>query len=211
MVEAHRSRVAANSRLTTSLYAHLSELWHRVSNNRGDEMRLAQRITAFRQDRKGATAVEFALIAGPFFFFLMALVEVAAVFFASTVIENAVLESAREIRTGQVQTVGMDADGFREAVCDRVEVIADCNRLEFDVRVFEDFDDVSGPAPLNGDDEFDSDSMGFDPGDAGDIVMVRVFYRWPLLMPNFFGTMSNMTGNERLITSATVFRNEPWD
>ena len=146
----------------------------------------------------------------------MALVEIAAVykrsvFFASTVIENAVLESAREIRTGQVQAGGMDAEGFREAVCLRVEVIADCNRLEFDVRVFEDFDGAVGADPTNDDGELDPDTMGFDPGDAGDIVMVRVFYRWPLLMPNFFASMSNLPNNERLITSATVFRNEPWD
>lgn len=174
-------------------------------------MRLNRTFTAFRRDRKGATAVEFALIAGPFFFFLMALVEVAAVFFASTVIENAVLESAREIRTGQVQAGGMDADGFRDAVCARVEVIADCNRLEFDVRVFEDFDTSGAPGAINGDGELDDENMGYDPGEAGDIVMVRVFYRWPLLMPNFFGRLSNLPANERLITSATVFRNEPWD
>lgn len=174
-------------------------------------MRLKHRFTAFRRDRKGATAVEFALIAGPFFFFLTALVEVAAIFFAATVIENAVLETAREIRTGQVQAGGMDADGFRDAVCDRVEVIADCGRLEFDVRVFQDFDTSGAPDALGDNGELDTDNMGYDPGDAGDIVMVRVFYRWPLLMPNFMGQMANMPRNERLITSATVFRNEPWD
>lgn len=174
-------------------------------------MHLARRFRTFRRDRKGATAVEFALIAGPFFFFLMALVEIAAVFFASTVIENAVLESAREIRTGQVQAGGMDADGFRDAVCERIEVIADCARLDFDVRVFQDFDTVAVSDPVNDDGDLQTDDMGFDPGDAGDIVMVRVFYRWPLLMPNFMNSMSNMSNNERLITSATVFRNEPWD
>lgn len=174
-------------------------------------MHLARKFRTFRRDRKGATAVEFALIAGPFFFFLMALIEVAAVFFASTVIENAVLESAREIRTGQVQAGGMDADGFRDAVCARVEVIADCARLEFDVRVFADFDNVAVSDPVTDDGDLQTDDFGYDPGDAGDIVMVRVFYRWPLLMPNFLNSMSNMSNNERLITSATVFRNEPWD
>ena len=174
-------------------------------------MHLTRKLRTFRRDRKGATAVEFALIAGPFFFFLMALIEVAAVFFASTVIENAVLESARELRTGQVQAGGMDADGFRDAVCERIEVIADCARLDFDVRVFQDFDNVAVSDPVTDDGNLQTDDFGYDPGDAGDIVMVRVFYRWPLLMPNFMNSMSNMSNNERLITSATVFRNEPWD
>ena len=57
----------------------------------------------------------------------------------------------------------------------------------------------------------DTSDFGWDPGDAGDIVLVRVFYRWSLLTPNFGGALSNMKDNQRLISAATVFRNEPFD
>jgi Flp pilus assembly protein TadG len=53
-----------------------------------------------RRDRSGSAAVEFAMIAAPFFLLLFAMIEVAAVFFTGTVLENAVLETARQIRTG---------------------------------------------------------------------------------------------------------------
>tara|TARA_R110002072_G_scaffold90929_7_gene203219 strand:+ start:196 stop:723 length:528 start_codon:yes stop_codon:yes gene_type:complete len=168
-------------------------------------------IKRFKTSKRGSAAVEFALIAGPFFFFLMALIEVAAVFFASTVIENAVLESARLIRTGQLQNGGGDAGSFQTAVCDRIEVIADCDRMAFEVAVFDDFDDIAPTAPLDGDGNLAAGSIGFDPGDAGDIVLVRVYYSWPLFLPNFAGRLSNMADNHRLITAATVFRNEPFD
>jgi len=164
-----------------------------------------------RRDRSGATAVEFALVAAPFFFLLFAMIEIAAVFFTSTVLENAVLETAREIRTGQAQAAGMTQAGFQDEICTRIEVVGDCDRLEFDVRVFQGFNTVDQSSPVNEDGTLNNDSFGWDPGEAGDIVLVRVFYRWSLLTPNFGGALSNMGGNQRLLSAASVFRNEPFD
>lgn len=174
-------------------------------------MRKTGFFRSFRKNRDGATAVEFALVAGPFFFFLMALIEIAAVFFAETVIENAVLESARLIRTGQLQGGGGDASTFRDAVCERIEVVADCDNMVFEVAVFEDFDNVNPTPPIADDGSLNGGNMGFDPGEAGDIVLVRVYYAYPLILPNMFGSVSNLPDNQRLIQSATVFRNEPFD
>lgn len=165
----------------------------------------------FGHNRSGATAVEFALIAAPFFFLLFAMIEVAAVFLIGTVMENAVLEAARQIRTGQAQAGGMSAGGFRQEICDRIVVIGSCDRVEIDVKVFEDFDNVDRSSPIQPDGTINTGDFGWDPGDAGDIVLVRVFYRWSLLVPSFSGGLSNMQNNERLITAATVFRNEPFD
>ncbi len=174
-------------------------------------MRRAGFFRSFRNNRDGATAVEFALIAGPFFFFLMALIEIAAVFFAGTVIENAVLESARLIRTGQLQGGGGDAASFRTEVCDRIEVIADCDQMVFEVAVFENFGAVSPTPPIAEDGTLNGGNMGFNPGSAGDIILVRVYYSYPLILPNMFGSVGNLPNNRRLIQSSTVFRNEPFD
>ena len=172
--------------------------------------RAARLAGRFARARSGATAVEFALIAAPFFFLLFAMIEIASVFFVQTVLENAVLETAREIRTGRLQGGGGGREQFAEAVCDRIAVVGNCERVDVDVRVFEDFGTVDGGSPLNNG-EVDPGSLTFEPGDAGDIVLVRVFYEWPLLTPNLGIGLSNMNGNKRLITAATVFRNEPFD
>lgn len=168
-------------------------------------------VRSFRKNNDGATAVEFALVAGPFFFFLLALIEIAAMFFAETVIDNAVLESARLIRTGQLQGGGGDAASFREEVCERIDVIADCDNMVFEVAVFEDFDGIEPTPPIGDDGSLNGGNMGFDPGDAGDIVLVRVYYAYPLVLPNMFGSVANLPDNQRLIMSSTVFRNEPFD
>lgn len=151
------------------------------------------------------------MIAAPFFFLLFAMIEIAAVFFTGTVLENAVLEAARKIRTGEAQTGGMSQAGFRQEVCDLISAVADCDNLDIDVQVFEDFDNVDQSSPIEGDGSMDSGNFGWDPGNAGDIVLVRVFYRWSLMTPNFGGALANMENNQRLITAATVFRNEPFD
>ncbi|OLF81379.1 pilus assembly protein TadE [Maricaulis sp. W15] len=168
-------------------------------------------LARFCRAHDGATAIEFAMIAAPFFLLLFAMIEIAAVFFTGTVLENAVLESARKIRTGEAQTGGMSQAGFRQEVCNLISTVADCDNLEIDVQVFEDFDTVDQSSPIDENGALDNSDFGWEPGDAGDIVLVRVFYRWSLMTPNFGGALSNMENNQRLITSATVFRNEPFD
>jgi len=165
----------------------------------------------WRKDEDGATAVEFAIISAPFFFLLFAIIEVGAVFFTGTLLENAVLESSRQIRTGQAQSMGMTLENFRTELCDNISFVGDCDRLEFDVQVFDGFIGLDQTTPMTADGDLDSSGFGFDPGDAGDIVLVRVYYKWPLITPNFGMALSNMRDNQRLITAATVFRNEPFD
>ncbi|MCW5724728.1 MAG: pilus assembly protein [Maricaulaceae bacterium] len=168
-------------------------------------------LRRFRKDRSGASAVEFAMIAGPFLLLLLGLIEVALVFFAGNVLENATMEAARQVRTGQMQSAGAGAAEFRQRVCDRFEIIGDCGELRVDVRVFENFSTVQGGNPLNDDGELNEDGFGFDPGGAGDIVLVRVFYPWRLNVPSLGFGLSNMPGNQRLLIAATAFRNEPFD
>jgi hypothetical protein len=53
--------------------------------------------------------------------------------------------------------------------------------------------------------------MGYDPGGPGDIVVVRLFYKYPVYVSLLgFGTsMSNVAGGMRLLAATAAFRNEP--
>lgn len=164
----------------------------------------------FLRDSEGAAAVEFALVATPFFLLLFGILEVALIFFATAIIEDAVSEAARDIRTGVLQTAGQTEADFRAAICERVDAVADCGRLRVDVRTFDGFIGVDMGAPTNEDGDLEDGDFTFDPGEAGDVVVVRVFYDWQLLGPGFLNGLSNMSGNRRLISAATAFRNEPF-
>ncbi|KAA5802216.1 pilus assembly protein [Alkalicaulis satelles] len=164
----------------------------------------------FIKAREGATAIEFALVAGPFFLLLMGVIEIALFFFASTMIETATNEAARDVRTGEVLVAGDGPGEFRNRICARVGAIADCSRLQVDVRRIDSFSAAQLGA-LVSDEGVDTTGFGFDPGGPGDIVVIRAVYEWPLIAPGMLNGMANLPGNKRLIVAASAFRNEPFE
>ena len=62
------------------------------------------RIGRFWLARRGATAVEFALIAPAFLATLIAILEVTLFLFAQQVLQNAAVATARQFMTGQAQS-----------------------------------------------------------------------------------------------------------
>ena len=168
-------------------------------------------LRRFGRETRGATAVEIAFVAGPLLLLVLATLEIALLFFAGSVIENAVAETARDIRTGRLQTEGGTEATFRASVCERVGVIADCGKLAIDVRTFEDFSSADFSDPRGGDGEIDDSGFTFAPGGPGDVVVVRAFYPWQIITPSLGLGLSNMSGNRRMIAAATAFRNEPFE
>lgn len=165
----------------------------------------------FFSQPSGATAVEFGLIAVPFFFLKMAIIETALIFWAGQLLETSVTESGRMIRTGQVQSQGMDADGFHTELCKELVVMFDCDeRLKIDVQRVAIFDAAELGRPVVDEDGNFTGGFGFDPGAGGQNVIVRAFYRWPVLF-NFLGLdAADIGGRQRLLIATTAFRNEPF-
>lgn len=173
--------------------------------------RLKVRWNRFAEDRRGAAAVEFALIAAPFFFLIFGLLEVCLIFIMSTVMEHAVGEAARPLRTGEAQQAGMTEAQFRTDMCAELMDMLDCDaRLHIDVRTVANFASTPNGAPLDGAGEFDDSGFAFQPGGANDIVAVRVFYEWDLITPYISQPLQNMSGNRHLLQASAVFRNEPF-
>ncbi|HRE62130.1 MAG TPA: pilus assembly protein, partial [Micropepsaceae bacterium] len=115
---------------------------------------LARFFARFARDREAAAAIEFSIVAVPFCALLFALIETTTVFFANGVLDNAVQETSRMIRTGRVQAGGFTEEQFRTEVCNQINVILACDaRLKIDVRTFSQFNNVAFSSPLdaNGD------------------------------------------------------------
>lgn len=168
----------------------------------------AMRRLIHRQD--GAAAVEFGLVAAPFLALLFAIIETAIVFFAGQALETAVADSARLILTGQAQTQGLDAAGFKNAVCAKIYGLFDCaNGVYVDVRKFTSFASVTMPSPVDGQGNFQN-NFSFQPGGPGDIVLVRLFYQYPVYVSLLGFNLSNMNGGKRLLAATSAFRNEPY-
>ena len=173
--------------------------------------RLRRKFREWCENRRGATAVEFALVSVPFFFLIFGLLEVCLLFIMSTVLEHSLGEASRKIRTGQAQDSGFTKVEFRQEVCSNFYNLLDCDeRLYIDVRSLDKFSTADLTAPLGGDGEIDDTDFKYDPGSANDIVAVRVFYEWELMTPWVSAPLSNLPNNRHLIQANAVFRNEPF-
>ena len=174
-------------------------------------LRAFKRLYPWCRHEGGSAATEFAVIAAPFFTVLIAIFETTLVFFAGSTLENAVNDASRTIRTGQAQVTSMSAADFKLMICDSVDALLSCDdNLVVDVRAFDQFEDVSFPPPLTEAGEINQATQ-FEPGGAGDVVLVRVFYSWPIITPLLGETLSNMAGARRLVSASTAFRNEPFE
>jgi len=177
-------------------------------------MRLLERtvifLNRFRRANRGVAAVEFAIIAIPFFLLLYAVIDTSLVYFATQTLENGVSAAARQIKTGQAQAASMTSAQFRTIICDQISMLLKCDaHLAIDVRRFTSFSNVNLPAALDANGNL-TGNYQFNMGSAGDIIVVRAFYAWPVLTPTFGDTLTNMSGNSRLLTAAFAFKNEPF-
>lgn len=188
----------------------------------------------YGKSREGVTAIEFAMVATPFFFVLISLFELGIMLFAEYALAQNVETAGRLIRTGQIQ-MGLNGHKntktyFRDSVCGNLSIILDCdNKLFVDVRKFTNFSDIAGNLPnafKSGTTELSDDittNTQFNGGAAGEIVTVRVYYKWELVSPGLgwligaakrgYGNVTeggSSDANVRLLTAAATFRNEPF-
>jgi Flp pilus assembly protein TadG len=172
---------------------------------------------AFIKDRKGATAVEFALIAAPFLAIIVALMQTFLLFFAQSQLENAVRKSGRQILTGQVQTQDVSLTptqamaAFKQTVCNNAAVLFKCAGLMVDVRVASQWSaaDASMPTLTYDNSGNVTNAWQFNPGNAGDIVVLRVIYLWPVFFGPIAFNMANQANGSRAIMASAAFQNEP--
>ncbi|MCC8947010.1 MULTISPECIES: TadE/TadG family type IV pilus assembly protein [Bradyrhizobium] len=166
----------------------------------------------FRRNRRGATAVEFAMVAPLFFGLLFAIIEVAMIFFASQVLETVTQDSARMIMTGQAQGASYTQQQFKDYVCGQVNPLFDCaNGISVDVRSYPaatGFSSVNIAPPIDSNNAF-IPAMKWCPGKDGDVVVVRLFYQWPLFVTKLGFNVANLANGKRLLTATATFKNEP--
>ncbi len=166
----------------------------------------------FRRNRRGSTAVEFALIAPVFFGLLFAILESGLYFFADQTLETVAQSSARMILTGQAQTAGYNASQFKaQYICPAgslASVLFTCANVYIDVQSYPAFSNITIASQIDASNNFIIPT-NYNPGNPGDIVVVRLFYQWQLYVTGFGFNISNLSGNKKLLAATVAFQNEP--
>ncbi len=147
----------------------------------------------------------------PFLALTFAILETALVFFAGQTLETAVSDAGRLIMTGQAQMAATARDDFKDQVCARLAGgLFDCtNGVYVDVKTYTSFSAVNTTSPVNNG-QFDTTKMDYRPGTPGCIVVVSLYYQWPIYVSLLGDNLSNLNGGNRLLVATSVFRNEPY-
>ncbi len=177
-------------------------------------LRLKTALARFARARRGATAVEFALLSMPFMLLIFGILELGLLFLTMTMLENATEHVSRKIRTGEFQTSTANTKlDFKTQVCSGMSwLTSSCGSdLYVDVRTFSNFTGLAASTAQPGS-AFNPATTCWAPGNPTDIVLVRVYYKWKLFTPLLGQVFENMGGGSgvRLLSITTAFRNEPY-
>lgn len=177
-------------------------------------------LRRFTGSERGATAIEFALVAGPFFFLLGGIIETGIVLYAEYVLQNATQEAARIIRTGQASTTDgtatISASQFKDLICDTAEIVMDCaggvtvyvnNAANFSALEAA----VPDPIDIGPDAGGSAYPVVFNPGAQLRAATVIATYDWNFVFPfmQFLGNLGS-GNNVRRVHGLAIFRNEPF-
>ena len=177
-------------------------------------LRLAGR--RFRKDRRGAAALEFAIVAPVFLMLLFSIFEAGWFFFAGSAVEQATSNAARLIRTGQAQsaTTPIGKAAFFDEVCRVVQLLGPCgSRLTVDVQRFDNFGQLAADlaAPVCRDASAASvAAIPYNAGGQRDIVRVRVCFLHQTINPALGLKLARTPDGLRKVYAVAIFRNEPF-
>ena len=141
--------------------------------------------------RRGSAALQFALVAPVFFALLFAIIETAIMFFASQLLETYTQEAARLVLTGQAQNGTYNSQvlflkNFQNNVCSNI--LFNCSSISIDVKNYDSFGLIAITSQINSSGNFDTSTLTCCPGNAGRIVVVRLFYHGRCLSPDLATT-----------------------
>ncbi|MEO0465344.1 MAG: TadE/TadG family type IV pilus assembly protein [Pseudomonadota bacterium] len=158
--------------------------------------------------RRGATAVEFALVAPVFLFFFTAAVEYSLFYFKTSFLKHVLYEASRNVQTGEVQDAVDPQAFFQAEYCDDAAFLVRCEDVYFDVRSAADLASITFPGAT-----FDGSGIPtnfvFQPGGPDTITTMRVATPYSFFTP-MMQDIFQPDGSPAIIVGYTVSKNEPF-
>jgi len=180
----------------------------------------ARFLKRFVRNRRGSTAIEFAILALPFALLVFGILESCISFAGQEVMANITDDVARQLRTGQLRPADVAGSKLTTLICSRLQIIVstDCpQQLLVDLREYPTFADAATATfkIQNGDvvlmQGTNSQTFANSLGLAESKNMLRVFYKWPVVTDLMARSMANLSGGRTLHFASVTWQNEPFD
>ena len=194
-----------------------------------------KRRAGFAADERGATAVEFGMVALPFLMMLAGIIDVGSYYLALNSLDRGLDETARFVRTGEAQTGGysfttnnvttadLTVAGFTKKVCQQAQAAGgsfDCTQFKVILNSASTWAGLAnanqtctqGTAPnvtlvagSNG-----TDTLNSHVGGTSAMVIATVCYPWGMAKFLPFLNIGNLQDGSMLLQSSTAFQTEPY-
>lgn len=173
--------------------------------------RVIRQISRFVRTERGATAVEFALIAPAFFATLLAILEVSIFLFAQMALQDAANQAARYFLTGQAQNNNWSATTVVSKVCPAA--VFNCTNVFIAVQNSASFSAASTAPPSMYDASGNLLTQGnytYDPGTPGNTMVVQLVYAWPVVPGPLGFNLGPVQHGAIEVMGVSAFRVEPY-
>ncbi|MEO5756113.1 MAG: TadE/TadG family type IV pilus assembly protein [Mesorhizobium sp.] len=177
----------------------------------------ARFFARFLRDKKGSTALEFALLALPFALLVFAILESCISFAGQEVMANVTDDIARQLRTGQIKQVDATPEKLAPVICDRMKIIVsqDCiASLVVDLHEYPTFADAATASFTITNKKLvvsqGTNSQDFS-GKAEARNVLRVFYKWPVMTDFLAASMANLENGKTLHFTSVTWQSEPYN
>ncbi|HEY8274458.1 MAG TPA: TadE/TadG family type IV pilus assembly protein [Pseudolabrys sp.] len=168
---------------------------------------------------EGVAAIEFAIVALPFFLFVFGIIGFGLYFLASTSLEYGAQAAARKVRTGEADKGDMTVGEFKQLVCDAAGTYIKCGNVAVLVQHAAAWSGVTPQSCTDSNGAIVSSTgqsgelISKYAGGASEVVLVTLCYRWELADKLKFLKMGSGPGGSgpAIIQASAAFKTEPWE
>lgn len=170
--------------------------------------RCARHLSHFCRARRGATAVEFALIAPAFLATVIAIIQTAVVLFAQQTLQTAAMEAGRLFLTGQAQNNSWTASQLITQICPMVQPLLNCASLQVNVTSGSNASTAVPTLTFSG--SKITNTFSYTPGTPGQLMVVQLIYAWSTVDGPLGFTLANLPNGMTEVVGVSAFRVEPY-
>lgn len=166
-------------------------------------------LRSLLKDRKGSAAIEFAILALPFFVVIFAIAEIAVMYFVDSGLDAALHKAVRQVRVGVAKSGSWDAVKFKDVVCKELSYSFGCaTKLKVRATVITNMAAITKASPISGGSL--NVSEDFDLGDSGSYVLVQAFLPWDPTFKLYTLSSAQLSDGSYVLGSAELIKNEPF-
>lgn len=171
------------------------------------------KLSCFGRDENGVTAVEFALVAFPFFVFIFAIIELGVSFVAQQMLSSATDDVARRFYTGELNRANTTPEAVHDSICGKIQfmVAAGCPNLAINLNNYDNFADVPIKNLITTEGRLGLPAT-INIGGPSTINQINVLYRWPAITSIMSLITPGISADKNIVPLFTTmtWRNEPF-